>query len=886
MKGDNYFLMKFFFLVIIVFAILNISCSHSTQVLSPVSKGNVRISSNDSLALGDSTKSQVKRDSLSIISKDSLAARDTTKKNKSMDVDSVIYSSSRDSLFFHVTDKKMDLYGKSELKYKDIDLKSADIFIDFVTHDVNANGIPNDSLPGKFKDTPVLAQGGDAYDGESMIYNFKTGRGYITAASTKSEGTIYSGDKIKKVDKDTYFVKDGIFTTCAETPPHYWFYASEMKVIEKQELDAQWIWLYFGGVPFPIPLPFGVFPLQSGRRSGIITPSFGQDATLGYYLSHFGYFWAINDYYDLKLTSDYYTRGSYAFNTLFRYNERYDFDGSIGGGYKMLLEPNSDGTTSPDKEWNISVNHSQIFTPTLRLAAQLSFFSSKSYIQSTTMDLNQALSNDVYSNASLTKTWDESGNSLSLSYSRYQDLVKGTINEVLPSLTFSIPQQYPFRRDGVTSDFKWYEQIGVNYSGEFENERNKTNGDLSVIGGVQHEISINASPKVGYFTFTPSINYAENWYNKHISMYSAGSNSDSTGDSVVTNDVHKISEVRAFQVGVTASTKIYGMFQPGILGISAIRQIITPSVGYNYSPDFSKPGWGYYSSYNDSYLKQTVIYNKYQNEILSNPYLNQGEQQNISFSVGNEFDMKTAADPSDTTSKENKIQLLNLTAGINYNFAADSIKLSNLSLSYHTQAGDWLSFQGSSNFSLYDWDSVGSSINKFLINEGKGLLRLTNFNFSVSTSLSADKFKSSTKDTAKSNLQSEAYSPTQTNIDKGIYNQGDPDFTNPWSLNLSYNYSFSKNNPSLSTESSNISAGMDFNLTKQWKFSVAGSYDFMAKEVSAPQIRISRDLECWLMNFTWNPVGIYSGYYFEIRVKAPELQDLKITKTGNFYNDK
>ena len=152
-----------------------------------------------------------------------------------------------------------------------------------------------------------------------------------------------------------------------------------------------------------------------------------------------------------------------------------------------------------------------------------------------------------------------------------------------------------------------------------------------------------------------------------------------------------------------------------------------------------------------------------------------------------------------------------------------------------------MSFQGSSNFSLYDWDSVGSSINKFLINEGKGLLRLTNFNFSVSTSLSADKFKSSTKDTAKSNLQSEAYSPTQTNIDKGIYNQGDPDFTNPWSLNLSYNYSFSKNNPSLSTESSNISAGMDFNLTKQWKFSVAGSYDFMAKEVSAPQIRISRE---------------------------------------------
>ena len=162
--------------------------------------------------------------------------------------------------------------------------------------------------------------------------------------------------------------------------------------------------------------------------------------------------------------------------------------------------------------------------------------------------------------------------------------------------------------------------------------------------------------------------------------------------------------------------------------------------------------------------------------------------------------------------------MLNLTAGINYNFAADSIKFSDLSLSYHTQVGDWVSFQGSSNFSIYDWDSTGASINKFLINEGKGLLRLTNFNFSVSTSLSADKFKSAKKDTTDKNLQSEVFSPNQANIDKGIYNQGDPDFTNPWSLNLSYNYEFSKNNPSLSTESSNFSAGMALILLNNGNF--------------------------------------------------------------------
>ncbi|MDR3628437.1 MAG: putative LPS assembly protein LptD [Ignavibacteriaceae bacterium] len=829
------------------------------------------------------TTLSVNKDSVRILSKDSLAVQDSTKKKKSIDVDTVIYSSSKDSLFFHVNQKKMDLFGSSELKYKDTDLKSADITIDFVTHDVNAKGVPNDSLPGKFKDTPVLTQGSEAYDGETMIYNFKNGRGFITSADTKSDGTKYSGDKIKKVDKNVYFVQDGIFTTCTETPPHYYFYSSEMKVIQKQEIDAQWIWLYFGGVPFPIPIPFGVFPLQSGRRSGIIPPAFGQDGTKGYYFSHFGYFWAINDYYDINLTSDYYTRGSYALNSRFRYNKRYDLGGSVEGGYKILNNENEDGSISKDKEWSLSVNHQENFTPTMRMTANLSFLSGKNYVQSTSTDLNEALTNTVYSNATLTKSWDESGNSLSLSYSRSQDLIGGNISEVLPSLSFSIPQQYPFRRNGVFNDLKWYEMLGFNYNGLFENERNKTNGDLSVRGGIEHKVYVSASPKIGYFNITPNLSYTEDWYNKQTKIYSAGPNYTGTGDSTITEDVHKLSEVRTFSLGVNASTKFYGMFQPNILGISAIRQIVTPTIGYSFTPDFSKQGWGYYGSYTN-YLGQKVVYDKYVNEILSKP--SSGESQSINFSLGNEFDMKTAVDPSDTTDKEKKIQLLNLTASVGYNFAADSVKFSDIGLSYHTQAGDWLSFQGSSSFSLYDWDANGANINKFLINEGKGFVRLKNFSFSVSTSLSADKFKSSVKDTTKNNLESEAFIENQSTVNKGIYNQGDPDFTMPWSMSLGYNYSFSRNNPTSNTQSSNVSASLDFNLTKQWKFSVAGSYDFMANEVSAPQIRISRDLECWLMNFTWNPIGTYSGYYFEIRVKAPQLQDLKVTKRGDFYNDK
>jgi hypothetical protein len=248
--------------------------------------------------------------------------------------------------------------------------------------------------------------------------------------------------------------------------------------------------------------------------------------------------------------------------------------------------------------------------------------------------------------------------------------------------------------------------------------------------------------------------------------------------------------------------------------------------------------------------------------------------------------MKTQVDPTDTTAKEKKIQLLNLSAGIGYNLAADSVKFSDLSLSYRTQAGDWLSFNGSSRFTLYDVNERGSRINKFLINEGKGLLRMTNFNFSVSTTLSGEKLKS--KDTAEQDSLNEedqfVLDQSERNLYQGIYSEKEANFSIPWDVSLTYTYTKSSPTPLSSISYSNINASLNFNLTPQWKISFTGSYDFDRKEFAAPQIKISRDLDCWLMNFTWNPIGTYRGYRFEIRVKASQLQDLKITKRGEFYN--
>lgn len=822
----------------------------------------------------------VRQDSILTTQSDTSSAN-LNPKRKSYDVDTVIYTKANDSLIFFVKDRKMNIYGEGSLNYRETDLKAANIFVDFETSNIEASGVRSDTLAGSYLGTPVLKDKGEVYEGFRMKYNFKTRRGIISSAQTESEGTYYTGSKIKKVDNETYFVQDGVYTTCSEPNPHYYFYSHEMKVVNKEQITAKWIWLFFGGVPFPIPLPFAVFPLESGRRSGIIAPAFGDDGTYGHYFSRFGYFWAMSDYMDLALQGDYYTRGSYRFDSRFRYAKRYDFTGSLEGQYEFLRR---NDVTDPDlveqTNWRLIWNHNQNFDPSLRFDARLEFLSGN-ILQRNLVDLNDVLRNEIRSNATFFKNWEESGNSMSLNYSRRQVLETGEINEVLPNLTFNIPQKYPFRGKAASSEQKWYELIGYNYSGQFQNNRDKQEGQLKIRGGIQHNINLSASPKIGYISVTPNFRYQEKWYNKRIEQSLVGS-SFSGEDSLVTRDVKEINFVRTFSMGIGASTRFYGIIQPNMLGINSIRHTVNPSISYNYQPDFSKSHWGYYGTYKDSTGKE-IMYNKYQNEIFGGA--SSGEQQNLSFSVSNIFEMKTAVDPTDTTSKEKKIQLLNLDAGISYNLAADSVKFSRLNLGYRTQIGDWLNLSGNSSYSLYESNEFGQEINQFLISNKKGLLRLTNFQFSLSTTLSGEKLKSLSEDEGGVPLPEGEFElgNADRKIYQGLYNDKDPDFAIPWDISLSYNYVLDKSSPANTRSFSNMNGSLNFNLTPAWKFSLTGSYDFDRKEFSAPQVRISRDLHCWLMNFTWNPIGTFTGYRFEIRVKAPQLQDLKVTKQDQFY---
>ncbi|MEN8194074.1 MAG: putative LPS assembly protein LptD [Bacteroidota bacterium] len=799
------------------------------------------------------------------------------------DLDAIVYATATDSLSFDVKNKKMHLYGDGNIKYKTTELKSADISIDFETSDLTAIGVLDSSeIP---IGTPVLTEVSEIYEGTEITYNFKTQQGFISMAKNISGDKTYTGERVKKVDKNVFFVESGKFTTCDADTPHYHFSASKMKVMQGDKIVAKWIFINIGGVPIPVPLPWGVFPNRPGRASGIIAPNYGFEGSLGYYLRNFGYFWATNDYMDVTLTGDYYFKGGYGMRSRVRYKDRYSYNGNINGGFsKRVSGESGDPDYSEKLAWNINLNHNQKLTPTMQLTARLQFLSND-YLTLNSPNLRDRVQNDITSNATLSKRWEGSGTNLTINYNRTQNLETGNITEDLPSLSFSKNLAYPFRSSSTQGkSLSWYEYIGYSYTGKFKNNRKKTETESSIHGGLDHRVAISASPKLGYFNLSPSFSFNSKWYNKK-QVRSFESTIDTSGNNIdylFTDEVHDLNTVNTFNFNLSASTKLYGIAQPQMLGVEAFRHTFEPRLTYSYRPDFSENHWGYYDTYIDTNGNE-IRYDPFGNQIFGGA--SSGESQRLSLSFGNAFEIKTIKDPTDTTSESQKVKLLDLGISSGYNFAADSLQLDDVSMNFRTQIGSLLSLHGSSVLSPYVYQN-GREVNKMLISNGQGLIRLTSFNLNLSTRLSGDQFTSKDEEEKEEdeyeNPENMFGQDDQSDYIE-LYNENEPDFSIPWNLNLTYNFNYTDQGSSFISRRSNLGFDLSFSLTQKWKLTFRGSYDITNKKLNAPQVTIYRDLHAWEANMVWNPIGTYRGFRFEIRIKAPEFRDLKLTKSKDIY---
>lgn len=804
----------------------------------------------------------------SVKTKDSLSVNIDTSKFAKSDIDEIINYSAYDSVIFELSSNKMFLYDNAEVNYKDLKLNSGIIIMDRESQILEAIGIPVDSAGvNKITQTPLMNQGSDKYEGSKLTYSFRSQRGTISMGYSDADVGYYFGEKIKKVLPDLFFIKNGLYTTSTDkVDPEYYFFSPKMKLMPNDKIIAQSVFLYIEGVPV-FWIPFIVLPNKTGRSSGFIIPSYGNDNTYGLYLANAGYFWAINDYIDLAAKGTFFAKGRYDVSSRFRYVKKYLYDGVIEGGFSLINKGESkDVDKITSNQWIISINHNQKINPTTSLSGNLTFVSGKSYYDNSTNALPDLLRQNVVSNFTFSKYWEETPFSFSANYYRDQNLQTGDINERLPSIGFNISETYPFRNNNSSSDQKLYEVFSYSYSGNAINNRvkisNVNNGQIQSNSGVLHNVRLNFSPTFKYFNIRPFFNYTEIWYNKYILK------SLNSADSLVVNENEAYKAVRYFNMGISLNTKLIGIFTPKLFNITGIKHTLTPSVSYNFAPDFSKPEWGYYGSYKDA-NGNDVKYSFYEGRVFgSAPF---GETQSIGFNLGNLFEMKTRA--NDTT--ENKFQLFNINAGVNYNFAADSLKWSEIFTDFRTQIGGFLNIGGNATFNLYKFDSEKNTrVNEFLLSNNGKLADLSAFNINVSTSYNFG-FTNS-KELRKENTDS-------LKIEKQTYRSAfeDPDVNVPLSGSLNYNFSENRQNPSRIFKTSNISASLNVSPTPRWRFSFTASYDIQNKLLSAPYITAYRDLNSWEINFNWYPIGIYRGFFFQVRIKAPQLQDLKYTKQTN-----
>jgi len=774
---------------------------------------------------------------------------DTTKVRKS-EIDTTVVYTAVDSAIYDVENRNMFLFGNADIKYKTMRLRSAFVRMNLDSTLLEASGIP-DSTGNKITGAPILNDGGEEYHGFKLAYNFKTQKGRITQATTQMENAFYYGDRVKKVDKDVLFVYKGRYTTCDAEEPHFYIEGRKMKIIVNDKVIARPVVLYIADVPV-FALPFGVFPNKSGRRSGFIPPVWGQTYNTGFYFKRFGYYWAMSDYADFATTFDWYTRGGWQVSSDFRYALRYKFNGAIGFAFANFYsgeEGDPDKTSS--KEWRLNIIHSQNIDPTSRISANVNI-STNNYFRATGTTVRDVLQQTLISNVSYSKTIESINGSISINASRVQNLNTGTVDEVLPEISFSLPQVFPFAGGayGVT-DGKWHQRLSFGYSSRFVNRRS-TAMTKQFSYGMAHNLSVNFAPTIRHFNVTPFFTYYENWYDRRtIKFYNPETKQ------VETKIQKGFFQARYFKFGISVSTKLYGIWQPEIFGISGFRHTLMPSVSLVYQPDFSSPFWKNYGSYVDS-TGQIVKYSYFENSIFGGAPI--GKLQSLNVGIGNIFEMKTTA--SDSAGQPKKYQLLNLNLSFSYNFVDPNKKLSSLFVTARTTIAG-IDIFSSSTFDFYKFNST-----ELLIREGK-IARLTNFSLAFSFAFSGRK-KQETE-------RMQGIEGTGAEFFKN-YEPFKPSFEFGWNFSFGFDFSLSRITPYQTIKSANLRFTFGFDVTKNWRIMGSGSYDPIRKEIVVPSISIYRDLHCWEANFEWRPVGYARGFDLEIRVKAPQLHDLKIVK--------
>ncbi len=786
----------------------------------------------------------------------------------------------RDTQWYDHIHKQMHLYGDAYVNYDNMELTAGYIVFNIESNTAEAFSIENEE--GKEIQKPTFVEGDNSFTYEQLKYNFKTKKGIVKQAVTQ-EGDLYvlgANTKFIGKDSDTLIMDDVIYnenaliTSCNHDHPHFGIRTKKLKVIPKKVGVTGPAQLEIAGVPTPLWLPFGFFPLAKGRSTGLIFPSdFPYEDDRGFGVRGLGWYFPINDYLDLVLKGDVYTRGSWLANSTLNYRKRYKYNGNVRINFSdNVFESQLDASRSHNRSFalNITHNQDQKAHPYRNIGGSINF-STKNFAQQNYNDANSVLNNTYTSNFRFKHSMPNTPFNFSLGLSHNQNTNTQVINITLPEVDLRSQTMYPFKsKKSGSNKQKWYELISLKYESKAANYIKTTDTTFlsqemydNMRFGVKQKATTQASFQAfKYITISPNATYDEYWLFRTLEQ-----RYDAVADKNISTTIPGFRSYRNYNAGISSNTQLFGtiLFNKSIL--RGFRHTVKPSASFSLGPD-TESRYREEVFYGDEFISN---YNPFQNGPFGTPSLS-GETQNLNLGIGNVLEMKYF---SKRDSMEKKVRLLeSFNIRSNYNFAADSTKWDPVTLSSNTRIFKRYTKLGFK-MTLDPYTEVGNTrIQQYSKDELNQLLRIDRWQIEVTTGFSLNQLvdlfrgKASTQKGKK-----------QSKDNESEFTSADPKLLDMFGkLRIEHKFLFgntTRNNDEISLEKRHL-LGIrgSIDISDNWGVRIDNfSYDFIGENLVYPSFTFSRKLHCWNMNFSWAPNR--DSYSFYIGVNSSTLEFLK-----------
>lgn len=859
---------------------------------------------------------------------------DSLNRKRSGGIEAPIEYTANDSLVYNARTQTAHLFGSSNVKYQNMDLASDKIYMSLDSSLVHATGTRDSSAKDGVKNKPVFTMGQDKYETDTIAFNFKTKKAYIDNVYTEQEDGFLRGERSKCDSTGVIYLEHGRYTTCDEEHPDFYIALSRARVRPGKDVVFGPAYLVVADVPLPLAIPYGFFPFTKRYSSGFIMPSYGDEQARGFYLKDIGYYFALSDKWDLKLLGEIYTRGSWGFSAASNYRKRYRYNGSFLFSYQ---DTKTGDKGLPDyarqESFKIQWSHRQDSkaNPYSSLAASVNFATS-SYERNNLNSLYnpQTLTQSTRtSSVSWSTTFSSIGLTLSATANLSQNMRDSTLAVTLPDLNIAVSRFYPFKRKHAVGNERWYEKISMSYTGQIGNSINtkedkffKSNLIKEWRNGWNHEIPISGNFTLfNYLNVSPSFRFTDRMQSAKVER-----SWDTAKQVEVADTTYGFHNIYNWNFSMGMSTKLYGFWTPSrkIFGdkIQAIRHVLTPQVTFSYAPDFGASRYGYWKTYQKTDADGNVSlveYSPYSTGMFSVP--GRGKTGSISFSLGNNLEMKVKSDKDSTGVK--RISLIDdLAINMSYNMAAKTRPWSDLGMNIRLKWWKNYTFNMNAVFATYAYelDDQGRPYVGTHTEWGKGRFgRFQGMSQNISYTLTPEKLsklfggggsREDDKRRAGNGDDEGVDTDIESNVDevmeRGKHNarkekskastdeDGYMAFSMPWSLTFGYGVTMRESNdinkfnykkmryPYKFSQTLNVSGNI--RISDGWNISFSSGYDFESHEISMTTASLQRDLHCFNMSCEV-VLAPYTSYNFTFRCNAATLTDaLKYDKRSGYSN--